>query len=409
MLLCKASQSLDQELRQGAAKTYEAYASVSNAIKDWNDFESLQLLSKADVIGFTTTGAAKNFKLLRMLDPKAMIIEEAGQVLESHVLASLTPNLERLILIGDHQQLKPSVSTYELAKVYKLDVSLFERLINNSFEFVQLKEQHRMRPEIAQIVRLFYPDLEDHVDVRRYPSIKGLEKNVFFLDHMESEQALEESSSKTNRFEAEFLLKLAKYLVDQGGYKPSQITILAAYLGQMMLIQRLLTTNEDAAAFNVTVVDNYQGEENDIILLSLVRSNEQGAIGYLSAQSRICVALSRAKMGLYVVGNMADLGKRSKTWRSIIEHLTQNGHIGPQLSLMCQFHVDDSKVRVQRPQDFDNLQPLCSQICGERLKQCGHICEHPCHIIDRGHYGLYKCKRPCERSCSLGHPCSKAQ
>ena len=105
----------------------EDYLLTNKAIKDWNDIESLQILSKADVIGLTTTGAAKNFQLLRMLNPEIMIFEESGQVLESHVLSSLTPNLKKLILIGDHQQLKPSVSTYALAKNYNLDVSLFER------------------------------------------------------------------------------------------------------------------------------------------------------------------------------------------------------------------------------------------------------------------------------------------
>ena len=94
----------------------EEYLLANRAIKDWNDIESLQILSKADVIGLTTTGAAKNFQLLRMLNPEIMIFEESGQVLESHVLSSLTPNLKKLILIGDHQQLKPSVSTYALAK-----------------------------------------------------------------------------------------------------------------------------------------------------------------------------------------------------------------------------------------------------------------------------------------------------
>ena len=103
-----------------------------------------------------------------MLNPENMIFEESGQVLETHVLSSLTPNLKKLILIGDHQQLKPSVSTYALAKNYNLDVSLFERLINNGFEYVKLLEQHRMRPEISRIVKNeFYSDLQDHFSVQR--------------------------------------------------------------------------------------------------------------------------------------------------------------------------------------------------------------------------------------------------
>ena len=95
----------------------------------------------------------------------------------------------------------------------------------------------------------------------------------------------------------------------------------------------------------ISVVDNYQGEENDIVLLSLVRSNEKASIGYLNIQSRICVALSRAKMGLFIVGNMSDLSKSSKTWSSIRNILYQNGQIGYQLVLQCQFH-SESKLEV---------------------------------------------------------------
>ena len=80
-----------------------------------------------------------------------------------------TPTLEQLVLIGDHQQLKPTVSTYELASKYHLDVSLFERLILNGFEHVQLKEQHRMRPEVSKMIKsVFYPQLLDHPSVKRY-------------------------------------------------------------------------------------------------------------------------------------------------------------------------------------------------------------------------------------------------
>ena len=75
------------------------------------------------------------------------------------------------MLIGDHQQLKPTVSTYELASKYHLDVSLFERLILNGFEHVQLKEQHRMRPEVSEMIKsVFYPQLLDHPSVKRYLS-----------------------------------------------------------------------------------------------------------------------------------------------------------------------------------------------------------------------------------------------
>lgn len=103
-----------------------------------------------------------------------LVVEEAAEVLEAHIITSLCSEAEQLILIGDHQQLKPNPTVYELAKKYNLETSLFERLINNGIEYHQLKLQHRMRPEIsALLVPHFYKDLMDHPSVHDYERIKG--------------------------------------------------------------------------------------------------------------------------------------------------------------------------------------------------------------------------------------------
>jgi len=78
----------------------------------------------------------------------------------------------------------------------------------------------------------------------------------------------------------------------------------------------------------ITVVDNYQGEESDIILLSLVRSNEKGNVGFLKTENRICVALSRAKYGLYIMGNMDNLYNSGNLWKQIKETLVNQGSYG---------------------------------------------------------------------------------
>jgi superfamily I DNA and/or RNA helicase len=83
----------------------------------------------------------------------------------------------------------------------------------------------------------------------------------------------------------------------------------------------------------VTVVDNYQGEENDIILLSLVRSNPEGRIGFLATENRVCVALSRAKQGLFIMGNMDMLAADNKTWQEIRKSLQDQDAVGYKLPL----------------------------------------------------------------------------
>lgn len=85
----------------------------------------------------------------------------------------------------------------------------------------------------------------------------------------------------------------------------------------------------------IIVVDNYQGEESDIILLSLVRSNERGDVGFLKTENRICVALSRAKYGLYIMGNMNNLYDSGDLWKEIKETLLNQDSYGNFFLIIC--------------------------------------------------------------------------
>lgn len=121
---------------------------------------------------------------LTILNLISVLIEEAAEILESHIVAALTPHTQHLILIGDHKQLRPTTSVYKIAKEYKMNISLFERMVNNGINSTRLAIQHRMRPEISRLVRATtYPDLEDSESVQKYPSVKGMMNNLFFIDH----------------------------------------------------------------------------------------------------------------------------------------------------------------------------------------------------------------------------------
>ena len=87
---------------------------------------------------------------------------------------------------------------------------------------------------------------------------------------------------------------------------------------------------------HITVVDNFQGEENDIILLPLVRSNKDANIGFLKIENRVCVALSRARKGMYIMGNMENLTRSSTVWQKIKDTLVRQNAIGKKLELQCQ-------------------------------------------------------------------------
>ncbi|XP_064465525.1 NFX1-type zinc finger-containing protein 1-like [Ornithodoros turicata] len=134
----------------------------------------LSVLRASKVIGMTTTCAAKYQALLREVQPRIVIVEEAAEVLEAHVVTSLAPQTQHVILIGDHQQLRPPTNVQELSIRYKMDVSLFERMLINGVGVKQLCVQHRMRPDFARLLTpRFYPTLEPHPCVERYEDIEG--------------------------------------------------------------------------------------------------------------------------------------------------------------------------------------------------------------------------------------------
>ncbi|KAF2349931.1 P-loop containing nucleoside triphosphate hydrolase, partial [Trinorchestia longiramus] len=201
--------------------------------------EYLHVARQADVVGLTTTGAAQFQAVVQELKPRIVIIEEAAEILEAHVVASLNSNCEHLIMIGDHQQLKPSPAVYQLGKNYGLDMSLFERMINNGLEYQTLQYQHRMRPEISSLlVPSIYEHLKDHQSVHGRPHIRGVEKSVFFITHKEKEvPESDDNNSHSNEHEAAFIMRLARHLVLQG-YSTEQITVLTPYSGQFFLLKK---------------------------------------------------------------------------------------------------------------------------------------------------------------------------
>ena len=323
-----------------------------------------EALRGARVIGLTTTAVAKRRELLAVVEPEVVVVEEAAEVLEAHVLAALGRHTRQLVLIGDHEQLRPGTAVFRLATRYNLDVSLFERLVKNGVDHVTLASQRRMRPNISRLVRSIYPHLADHPSTADLPLVRGVARNVFFLDHAMAEQG---DASKSNAGEAALVARLAEYLVlGAPRYGADRVTVLATYVAQVGLLKRSLAARglDDV---RVSSVDNFQGEENDVILLSLVRNDGRGAnatkrdrggatVGFLAVSNRACVSLTRARSGLFVFGNASLLGAKSDLWRSILADLRASGDVGPALPLKPGFRDgDDAVVKVAKDRDFDGL------------------------------------------------------
>ncbi|CAJ0955631.1 unnamed protein product [Ranitomeya imitator] len=281
---------------------------------------------------------------------------------------------------------------------------MFERLIRMKIPYVRLDYQHRMRPEIAQLLTPhIYDKLENHASVLTYESIKGVCHSLFFVDHNQFEEHIKEGKSHQNVHEAAFVKSLCFYFIQQG-YSPSHITILTTYSGQLHCLQKMMPKAQFQGV-RVCVVDKYQGEENEIIILSLVRSNLVGNVGFLKIPNRVCVALSRAKKGLFCIGNMELLSK-VPLWSAINDVLQENGLIGKELKLQCVNHPN-AATYVSKSSDFvDVPEGGCKIPCQFRLN-CGHVCPLLCHPYDQQHKNVV-CRKPCaKRVCDNGHKCRK--
>ena len=261
-----------------------------------------------------------------------------------------------------------------------------------------------MRPQIARLVwPHIYETLVNHESVLVYDNIKGFSKNMYFFDHAHEEESNESIMSYSNEYEACFIPALCKHLLKLG-YKPSQITILTTYTGQLLKIRHKMP-KIDFEGVRIVNVDNFQGEENDIIILSLVRSNKNEKVGFLKEPNRVCVALSRAKMGFYCFGNLKMLRSQVPTWEVILHQVEEEGCLGSAFPLQCPNHPE-KKCDAGEPTDFAKFAPEggCTEKCIFRLL-CGHQCRRLCHSDDPEHDN-YHCKQPCTKKCDAeGHPC----
>ena len=370
----------------------------------------LVVLRQKRVIACTTTAAAKYVQCLKSVYPGVLLVEEAGEILESHILTALGPDTKQMILIGDHKQLRPKVHhdlSVEKGDGYDLNRSLFERLVLRDYPHHTLHQQHRMRPELAEFVRdLTYPDLVDAARTKNRPDIRGLQDNVVFLNHTRHEIDMNDvpdwkdttsPSSKNNPFEAKMALKCVRYLGQQN-YKTDDIVVLTPYIGQLRLLMdelgkdndpvlndldshdliraglipaetakigkpqiRISTVGKFSLSFkepSSQAKDNFQGDERDLVVVSLTRSNSRHDIGFMSSPQRLNVLLSRARNGLILIGDAETFmgSKKGELWTRFIKKLKDKKHIFDGLPVKCERHP--KRVALLRtPEDFDKECP----------------------------------------------------
>ncbi|KAF9238217.1 P-loop containing nucleoside triphosphate hydrolase protein [Melanogaster broomeanus] len=403
---------------------------------------TVAFLKQKRIIGCTTTGAAKYAEDLTGVSPDVLLVEEAGEILESHVLTALGSKTNQMILIGDHKQLRPKVNNYQLTvekgEGYDLNRSLFERLVLKEFTHQTLTTQHRMRPEISAFIRaLTYPELIDHPNTLNRPDIRGIQSNVIFVNHNhpEDEETRSLIAEMQNTYEAEMVLKIIRYLKQQG-YKSDNIVILTPYLGQLHKLRDALKNDHDPVlndldsndlqkaglmttvatqshqqGIRLATIDNYQGEESDIVIASLTRSNPNNSIGFMCSPERVNVLLSRARDGLILIGNshtFLNSKKGGDLWGDLFSLLRNGQYVYEGFPIKCERHPTRT-VTIKEAGEFDNRSPDggCTEPCG-MLLPCGvHKCPKKCHPLRTApnkpdvHLSTL-CKHPFQEKCPAG-------
>ncbi len=309
-------------------------AAVFDELRDCRAFEIMRSAKhrsdyltthQARIVAMTTTHAAMRRTQLAELGFAfdSVVMEEAGQVLEIDTFVSLmmqqrAARLKRVTLIGDHRQLPPVVTSAALRKHSQFDQSMFARLIRLGVPAVQLDAQGRARPALARLFAWRYaalrnlPQLEQATAAPGSPyalANAGLAFTAQFIDVPDYQGNGETTPLPhfyQNLGEAEYVVALYIYM-RLIGYPAQSITMLATYNGQKQLLRDVV----NARCANhplygrpgkISTVDKYQGQQNDIVLLSLVRTKN---VGHVRDARRMIVALSRARLGLYVFGRAA--------------------------------------------------------------------------------------------------------
>ena len=334
----KAIRDLRAHRKRGDEKFHQKLERLKERAIELELRINAQLFGEARVIACTLVGSAN-----RLLDGQkfgTLFIDEAAQALEA---ASWIPirRVGRVILAGDHCQLPPTVKSIAALKA-GLGKTLMERIVENKPETVTLlRTQYRMNEEIMRFSSdWFYGNQVESAPEVKFRSILDLDLAMTWVDTSQfdlpetsdvsfKEEFVGEGFGRVNKAEAELtLLALEQYFERIGKTRilndRLDVGIISPYRAQVQYLRSLVKKREYFKPFRslitVNTVDGFQGQERDIILVSLVRSNDEGQIGFLRDLRRMNVAITRARMKLIILGDVKTMG-RHPFYRKLYEYV----------------------------------------------------------------------------------------
>ncbi|MFP4115933.1 MAG: IGHMBP2 family helicase, partial [Candidatus Aenigmatarchaeota archaeon] len=295
-----------------------------------------EIMDGVDVV--CTTNSTAGSDMMEDRDFDVVIIDEATQATEPSCLIPMN-HANKVVMAGDHKQLPPTILNQE-AKEQGLEETLFERMIEVHGDGIKkmLETQYRMNTDIMNFPSQEFYDGElkaaegvagHKLQVSGEPSdelmgkVLNPENIVVFLDSRGEwpERSREGSTSKENRKEAEMVEKVVRECIDRG-VPPEEIGVISPYDDQV----DLLNSKMDAEGLEIKTVDGFQGREKEVIVLSFVRSNENGEIGFLKDLRRLNVSITRARKKLIMVGDSETL-EEHPTYKRLLNYVEEIGKV----------------------------------------------------------------------------------
>ena len=295
-----------------------------------------ELFNEARVVACTLVGAAH--RLLEGQKYTTLFIDEAAQALEAACWIPLR-RVSRVVLAGDHCQLPPTIKSLPALKG-GLGKTLMERIVENHPEQVTLLQiQYRMNEAIMQFSsQWFYQGKVKSAPQIRHQSILELDTPIEWIEtpeHFEHEQFVGENFGRINPDEAKLTLQTLEQYIQQISRQrfldeKIDVGIISPYRAQVQLLRQMIKQKAFFKPYrkllSVNTVDGFQGQERDVILISMVRSNDDGQIGFLRDLRRMNVAITRARMKLIILGNKQTL-TRHPFYKKLYDYI-QSLHSG---------------------------------------------------------------------------------
>lgn len=288
------------------------------------------LFSEARVVACTLVGAANNLLYGRSF--QTLFIDEAAQALEAACWIPIS-KCHRVIFAGDHKQLPPTIKCFSAQKE-GLGKTLMEKIVETKPEAVSLLTlQYRMNERIMSFSsEWFYDGKLKAAEEVKFRGILDYEEPMEWVDTSEfsfGEDYVTHTAGRINKMEGELLMTLLCQFVEKIGShrileERIDFGVISPYKAQVYYLRSLLKQNKALKPFrkliSIDTVDGFQGQERDVIMISLVRSNDDGSIGFLSELRRMNVAMTRARMKLMIIGDASMLTRHAfyrKLWEWI--------------------------------------------------------------------------------------------